>query len=984
MSKTFVNGLKCLFAALLALCLGLGIAFAAGGGEKKAFAEETQGKILYEQDFTDGVEEALAGNISAANGEGTVTSNAMFDLPLAEMAASNNYAVEFDLKLTGTTEFYVHFVGLDGTNNDNIYLCAIAQGTYLRVTDNYRHDIYNNTGDLHGGLDATPVDLTDFAHFKLVFFEGYVELWVNGTRRCVSHLVDFGNNNYMSRSPIEEGTITSIAFHAQNANAAVLDNIRVTEPVGGSTVYSETNTEESVSSSKTFPLTAVNLYRENFAAEASFKITDETASGYYPTIKLYGLNASLRSNNQKEYAVNVQAYADGTSFLPQIMWQPEDAGTAWRDLTGEAVQIEEGQTVTMRVEVYGDNIVLYVNGELSASSTFSEMGLEKGRVQYIRVQSGGGGAVWSHFAYSGYEGESGVTVRADAESVMTGTPMTFTAELFGERGADYAWYVDGEKQVESGLTFVLEGVPAGSYSVQYGNGSVMSDPVTVSFVDRMIMLSADKTELYPTDEITITAELQGDFTGEEFAWYLNGEKQAETGTSVTFSELAAGTYSVQYKSGNFASPEIGFTVLEAEVTVTTEKNNYFPDETASFEAQLSGIPADELVTWYVDEVRQEGAEGVSFSLAMSGYEAGDKIAIAAEAAGVRSEELIIRLAFDVAQSIRENEFYKTTYEDVLEEGGTYGNFSVGKDEAGELYLYSEVANNSTYYTLNAQMPTGVNYLFSYELYIPDDVAIKSYVYPCLAGLNSNYPAGMVEVAWEVNPEGVRPYIKDQSTGKEYLHTEYGFGLDLSYEGGIAKEGDWNEITVAVSGNYVSMYLNGQIALFFEMTGATVPSGASFNLYPDGGTGVVPLRIRSIYFAGVVEPAPDLESVTVSLSSVSVEKGGSVTASATLNPFNAEANEIIWYVNGEKAEGDGLTFTFAAEEEGEYTICVEVDGIRSAEKTVTVTAGAQGGSDSGEVNNTGLWIGLGVAIAVVVVAGAVAAVVLVKKKKKGAE
>ena len=159
--------------------------------------------------------------------------------------------------------------------------------------------------------------------------------------------------------------------------------------------------------------------------------------------------------------------------------------------------------------------------------------------------------------------------------------------------------------------------------------------------------------------------------------------------------------------------------------------------------------------------------------------------------------------------------------------------------------------------------------------------------------------------------------------------------------------------------------------------ATVPSCGSFSLYPDGGTGVVPLRIRSIYFAGVVEPAPDLESVTVSLSSVSVEKGGSVTASATLNPFNAEANEIIWYVNGEKAEGDGLTFTFAAEEEGEYTICVEVDGIRSAEKTVTVTAGAQGGSDSGEVNNTGLWIGLGVAVAVVVVAGAVAAALLVK-------
>ena len=218
---------------------------------------------------------------------------------------------------------------------------------------------------------------------------------------------------------------------------------------------------------------------------------------------------------------------------------------------------------------------------------------------------------------------------------------------------------------------------------------------------------------------------------------------------------------------------------------------------------------------------------------------------------------------------------------------------------------------------------------------------------------------MVELAWEVNPEGVRPYIKDQSTGKEYLHTDYGFGLDFSYEGGIAKKGDWNEITVAVSGSYVSMYLNGQIALFFEMT--------------------VPVRIRNICFAGVVEPAPDLESVSVSLSSVNVEKGGTITASATLNPFNAEANTVVWYINGEKVDGSGLSLTFTPEEEGEYTIVCEVDGLRSAEKTFTVTA-AQGGGEEG-TTNTGLWIGIGVA-AVVVIAGVVIAVVLVKKKKSG--
>lgn len=995
MSKLLAKKLTCLLAVLCVLCMTLGILFAFGG--RGASADETSddenaqsGNVLYQEDFSDALEGDLANNIAVSNGEGTVTSNTMFNLPIASMAQSNNYAVEFDLKLTGTTEFYVHFIGLDGTNNDNIYLCIIAQGTYLRITDNYGHDIYNNTGDQNGGLDATPVSLEEYAHFKLMHFEGYLELWVNGTRRCVSHLCDFGNTAYMSRSPIEEGTITAIAMHAQNANAAVLDNIKVTEVVGAATSYSEKNTNASVSASKTFALSAENLYRENFLAEATFHISDDTAMDYYPTIKLYGLNASLRANKGsnaiKEYSVNVQACVNGTSFLPQIMWQPEDPETAWSNVTGEAVTIAEGQDVTMRVEIYGDHFDLYVNGERAIATTFTEMGMEEGRVQYIRVQSGNGGAYWTDFTYSGYENESAAEVRTDATTVMAGTPVTFEADLFGTRGEGFAWYVNDEKQSEQSMTLTLTDLTAGTYAVQYKNDTVSSEKVTVTVVDKMITLSSEKTEIYPTEEITVTADMQGDFSGETFAWYLNGEKQDETGVSITLSGLAAGTYTLQYKSDASESNVFTFTVLEASVEVTTEKNSYFIGEKAVFSAELAGLPETETIAWYVDGTVQEGAAGATFELDLSEAEAGSKIVVYAQTgSGVKSNEVTIGIAFDVMQSIKDNEFYKTIYEDVFEEGGTYGNFSVGKDENGDLYLYSEVADASTYYTMsNVKMPSNPNYLFEYELYIPADISTTNYVYPCLAGLNSKYPSGMVELAWEVNAEGVRPYVKDQSTGREYLHTEYGFGLDLTYEGGIAKKGDWNKITVAVSGNYVSAYINGQIALFFEMTGATVPSGASFNLFPDGGVGVVPVRIRNISFSGVVEPAPDLETVTVSLSSVSMQAGGTVTATATLNPFNAEANAIAWYVNGEKVEGaNELSYAFTTDTPGEYKIYCEIDGVKSAEKTITVTAATAGG-DTGSGSNTGMWIGIGIAIGVVVIAAVAVTVVMVRKKKKNGE
>ena len=86
-----------------------------------------------------------------------------------------------------------------------------------------------------------------------------------------------------------------------------------------------------------------------------------------------------------------------------------------------------------------------------------------------------------------------------------------------------------------------------------------------------------------------------------------GETLEETGPSVTLSSLAAGTYSLQYKSASYESDAFVFTVLEAKIAVTTDKNSYFPEETAAFAAELSGIREGETILWYADGKRQEGA-----------------------------------------------------------------------------------------------------------------------------------------------------------------------------------------------------------------------------------------------------------------------------------------------------------------------------------------------------------------------------------------
>ena len=580
MSKTFTKKLTGLFATMCAACLMFGFSFS--GNSRPVSAEtETDGEnenVLYEQDFSGELEGDLAKHVSVSNGTATITDADLFMLPVTDFAESNNYVVEFDLQLNGSSSFYLHLVGLNGTNPeapDNIYLGIEGNGQFILVSDNSGNRVYNNSTIASGGLDATPVDLSGFARFQLVHYEGYLEVWVNGTRRCVTHLSNFGNNMYHTRAPLKEGKITGFGIDVNDANTFNIDNIRIYEAAPFNTSAKYINDSESVSSSQTFDLSARNLYRDNFKVEGSFSIADAEKTGYYPTIKLYGMNASLLSTSGKEYSLNIQSRVDNAVFNPEICWQPEGE-TQWGSKAGESVTFEQGDSVGYRVEVYGDKLDYYLGGNLVVSTTFEEMGIEKGRLQYIMIMSGNGGAYWTDFSYTGFENESAAEVTASDTTVMAGSSVTFHADLFGAAEDDFAWYVDGEKQSEESMTLVLSDLAAGSYTVQYKSDKIASEEVVVTVVDKMVTISSEETEIYPTETITVTAVLQGDFEGETFAWYLNGEKQEQTGTSVTFVNLTAGKYTVQYKSESSASNELVFTVLESKVEVTTEKNSYHP------------------------------------------------------------------------------------------------------------------------------------------------------------------------------------------------------------------------------------------------------------------------------------------------------------------------------------------------------------------------------------------------------------------------
>lgn len=981
MNKSIRKVMSLVLAAVL--CLGMMPAVLLPVSAEAAEPEEG---VIYSQDFEAPLSESdpLYGVVEVSGGTAKAsTFNNGITIPPEYRTASNNYELSFDVKQASEGAFFfIHFAGLNGNTGENIYMACEGNGAYWSMADFNGHMIYNNSGNLHGGLNANPVDITDnFAHVRIVKFGGYMELWVNGTRLCVSHLSNFGNNNYHTRAEIAEGTITG--FWIDPRGTIEIDNVVLKEPKGLSTVYSETNPTTD-SGEKIFDLSAENLYRDNFMVRGTFVIRDDAVTGYYPTIKLAGMNASLTSRNGREYCINVQSSVDeGVLFNPGIFWQTEEE--AWKS-AGAAAPVgpfKAGDEVEYLIEVWGDHLDLYINGTKVIATTFTEMGITRGHLQYLWIQSGNG-AYWRDFAYEGFESTSAARVSVPSDNVVIGDDIVASAYVFGDRaGETFTWYVNGEVQTETGTTLTLPDVAEGTYTIEYRGTGIRSNTVTVTATAGKITLSADKTEFYPTDSVTLTAEGLGAFRPEDpFEWYINGtRKDGEGGETLSLSGLAAGTYTVVVKRGSVESNAVTLTVNAGFVRVTTEKNSYFKGEQATFTAEVTGFGPDVALQWYVNGEALEGKTGNSLTLSLSDYaKAGESVLVTCKAGETVSNEVLVSLVYNMKEELESGEHWKVIYRDEIKEGNTYGNFTVGSDADGS-YLYSTTPGQMWYIMSGAKAPSSTSFSMSYQLFVPDDIEIEYYSYPCMKGLNSRKPDAYVELAVAVNAEGFRPYIKDQSTGKEWSVGDYGFGKDLTYAG-LAKKGDWNTLEIMSDGTNIAMYLNGEIVLFTKFPNLTVPTEFNYNFFPSDGTGTVPLRIKGMTISSVELPAPDVSGVTLSLSSLTAKIGEKVTVNANLSPFNALAKEIKWFVGGKEVASGALKYEFSATEAGEYEIYCVIDGVTSATKTITVKADTdqKPGEQPDNEGGAPVWLPWVIVAAVVVIIAAVAIPLVLKKKK----
>lgn len=338
---------------------------------------------------------------------------------------------------------------------------------------------------------------------------------------------------------------------------------------------------------------------------------------------------------------------------------------------------------------------------------------------------------------------------------------------------------------------------------------------------------------------------------------------------------------------------------------------------------------------------------------------------------------------DLRETIVSNENYETISAMELTSDGWYDSFVVGTDDGNYLYTTTAGGVNSPYH---GTLPVETGFVWEYKVFIPEGIENYYYVYPCFQDLDVSSLGDYIECTIEISPNGIRPYLKNQQKGNMWTTDDYGFGVDTSWSGGVAKAGDWNTIEMAVLDQQAAVYINGQLILQVTIPTLGFPSGMYIGIWPGAGD-VAPFKLKDFKFSGIRTPAPSVESVSISASKVNAKVGETVNITASLTPFNATAENIAWYVNDKQVEGAEMTYSFTAQTAGSYKIHCVIDGVVSSQKTITVAeepsvedTKPNSNTNPAEPNNTLVPV---IVAGVVVLAVIVVICVAVKARKKKA-
>ena len=954
--------------------------------------QENTTDVLYSENFDgDTIPSEWATGFDLVDGKASWNGGGWTEvrLPEEKLTEDNNYEISFDLIYTDGQDMYIHLLEMDTTTPGNIYLAIIAGGLYWRLANYGESDIYNNSGGDQGSKDWNIIGSlsTTGVKVKFLIIDDVIEVWTNDIRIISVTMSEFGNRRYSSRRELVKGIFKGIGFDIRGAaGSALIDNVVIKEVEYKDTSY--VSEERIGGAGGVLPLTYQNLYKDNFHVEADFEVhqtlvNDPNAHGY-PRIELLSNFVNGPQLGDPNCNINAQLYLDREFATGGIYAIGNSQG--WNGVGANTYVQSSLEKAVFRIAVdsIGDNITFTTSAVVPGAdethlvdvvnTTYSALdGIDKDELLQLSVSNHYTDVV--RFEYHGFDGDTAAVATINTNRALVGSEIKATAKTFGN-ATGFEWYLDGVATGVTALEYTSNTLTEGTHTLVYSNGTVSSQELTVNVFSNMITVTGSATEVYPTDEITFTANAEGEFDGVTLEWYVNDTKVSQTGETLTLTGLEPGAYKVVCKGGTVTSNEVTFTVLEPKITINSSKGSYLVDDTASFEATVLGLAESDTITWYVNG-EATTSTGTTFDYVVKG-QGGDTIEVkAVSASGTESNVFVITVAEDILAALEADENWKNIYTQEVNEA--FGPYEVVEDANGNYYHPTNAGGGN-----DAQFPA-INFAskqfeMNYDIYIPEEVASYSgeyYVYPQFFGLDSRHSSDAIEVALAVGSTKIRPYVKTHNAGEVYNEDgkSCSTGIDLAYGAGTVNFG-WNNISFVFDGNQVAAYVNGTMAMYFTATWITIPTGICMSMYPGAG-GAIPLGFKNFKVNSIVLPAPDVTGVNVSASKVTAEVGETVVLSATVAPYNAEPKSIKWFVNGEEVDCTTLSYSFTAEEAGTYSITCEIDGVTSEAKVITVTAAQTGEDPKPAGDNTGIVIAIAAGAAVVLAAGLF---IILKKRK----
>ena len=534
-------------------------------GQKQQFtpalAEEPE--VLYSEDFS-GDTMPAGWNATFTLQDGKAVYNAAdpwatVPIPSTAWVESNNYDISFDLHYDSSNISYFHLCHLDGSAADrNIFLALVNGGEFWRLANFGDFDIYDNSGDDQGC--------------------NYILPELRAKMKDTSIRVRFLILDDVIEVHADDRRLIAVPMAAFGNNRYSSRRSIVKGILDGFAIN--------------FECAANACWIDNFVMKEAkygdsyfFHANEETAGTYYLPLtyeNLYHNSFTMKADFMVHRSLvtdgSVHAYPRFGLIMNQIIPQT-DLSEPTNSINAQNYLDREFQTP-------------WVGGISPTTGNWSGQG--------------------GDYAAANYE-DTRYTQTVD----VIGDRIIFTVKTNQE----------GDHQVSKFETsFTALGLTKGKLlTALVGNSYTNVSNIEFFGYEGNYGIKGfmENNRYFVGQNVMASAKVFGDTTGAEgFVWKLDGVATEQTGLEFNAgSAIAAGEHTLVYGNSTVSSEELKFEVLENMITISADKEEMYPIDTATISAVVEGAIASADVRWKVNNVQVQGAEGPE--LVLSDLEAGE-------------------------------------------------------------------------------------------------------------------------------------------------------------------------------------------------------------------------------------------------------------------------------------------------------------------------------------------------------------------------